>query len=190
MDKDTYLILTGRFQPLHYGHLNLLLEARKRFPYNPIIVCIIEKVYSESDKDTFTKDVLKFLPQNNQLPNWERYMLLDYAIKGFDMLNEKTYIVFRSNPNIDWEASLIDLPRNRVWLFPKNVQENFDRQKKIDYLNRGENFIEIETNDYENYHGSIFRDKLLSGKIDDLNFLPKWCHDYFIKECLKYYRDV
>ncbi len=190
MDKDTYLILTGRFQPLHYGHLNLLLEARKRYPENPIIVCIIEKVYVENKKDNFAKDVSKFLPQNNQLPNWERYMLLNYAIEGFDLLNEKIHIVFRSNPNIDWEASLINLPHNRTWLFPKNVKEEFDRQKKIDYLNRGEDFIEIETNDYEDYQGSVFRNKLLSGKKDELFFLPKWCHDYFIKECLKYYSNI
>jgi len=186
MDKNTYLIFSGRFQPVHYGHINLLLEARKKYPENPIIVCIIEKGYEQNSRDGFAKNVSKFLPQNNQLPNWERYLLLDYAIKGFGILIDKTYIVFRSNPNIDWEHSLINLPSNRLWLFPKRVTESFDRQKKRNYMNRGEEFIEIETNKYENYHGSDFRKRILAGNID-LSFMPDNCHNYFINNCLKYY---
>lgn len=189
MDKNTFLIFTGRFQPVHYGHINLLLETRKRYPENPIIVCIIEKGYERNTEDIFAKNISKFLPQNNQLPNWERYMLLNYAIKEFNILNDNLYIIFRSNPNIDWERSLIDLPLNRIWVFPRSVKEIFDVQKKINYINRGENFIEIETNGYDNYHGTVFRTELLSGNTKDLSFMPNNCHDYFINNCLKYYEN-
>ena len=116
-------IFTGRFQPLHKGHISFLECIKKRHPNDLLIICIIrntfQSVMPKKMSQFSIESTLKHQSINNPLPNWNRYMLLSLAVKSNHYLKDNTEIVFRNRSDIDWMQSVCDLPSDRVWILPK-----------------------------------------------------------------------
>lgn len=183
------LVFTGRFQPLHNGHIGMLRAIKQRYPDDLLIICIVRntfrEVLPESDSAFNLISRQKQNNENNPLPNWERYMLLKLAVDSDDVLKHNTAVIFRERSDISWEKSIADLPDDRVFILPSEKRDEFDVQKHEFYREIGES---VETVSYDKKHASAteIRNKLYSGE-NDLSFLPPACVDYFKSNCLKYF---
>ena len=182
-------IITGRFQPLHLGHLALFENVKTEFPNDLLIICIVRKSTSfaipKEDSVFFRESISVHDKLNNPLPNWERFILLKTAIYSNDILRNNTVILFRDRPDIDWNKSIEDLPSERCFVFPKHKKTKFDELKIDLYKKMKEDFIEID-NSYDYISSTMIRNDLRNG-IYDFNFLPNCCVEYFREYCLKYF---
>lgn len=182
-------IFTGRFQPLHKGHIAFLEKVKEIYPNDLLIICIIrnsiEKTPVIATSSFYREAIDKQKRCNNPLPNWERYMLLKLAIDNSIVLRKNTIILFRNRPEINWENSISDLPKERIWLLPEKAKEKFDEEKYKYYLSKKEKIMKISL-DIPQYSGTLIRKQLLSGN-REFDFLPDYCVDYFNQECLKYF---
>ena len=183
-------IFTGRFQPLHLGHISFLKTIKQRYPSDLLIVCILRNSKrNESPKimnDFYLISKAKQIESNNPLPNWNRYMLLSLAIKDDPLLRNNTIILFRNRSDIDWEESIADLPEKRIWVFPRYTKEKFDEEKVKYYKEKKESIEIIDCDEQVSFSGTTIRKSLIDGD-RSLEFLPLCCRDYFRDECLKYF---
>lgn len=182
-------IISGRFQPLHNGHIDIFEKVKMKYPEDLLIICIIRKsnnsLVAQQTSAFHRESIKKQEPDNNPLPNWNRYMLVSKAIKSNPILMNNTEILFRDRADINWEKSLEDLPEDRIWVFPQNIREEFDIEKQKYYIAKNEK-IEIVDNTLSDFFGMNIRDSLRNGNLD-LSFLPDSCRDYFIEECLHFF---
>lgn len=188
-------IFTGRFQPIHKGHIRFLEAAKKKHPEDLLIICVIrnstgnEKAVTESvfHMESKTKQV----SANNPMPNWNRYWLLSLAVNASDILRDNTVIIFRDRSDLNFQKSVSDLPEDRVWIFPSYAKESFD-EAKIQYYQEQNEVVEL-IDFYDNsvmYSGGAIRNMLNAHYGDmDLSFLPDSCREYFQEECLKYFME-
>lgn len=189
--KKDVIITSGRFQPLHKGHMKFWEKIKKRFPHNLLLVCVLRNPYELHHFDV--KNSNKFLKmsiwthakERNPLPNWERFRLISIAIMNNSLLQNSTHVIFRDKPELNWEKSIMDLPNNRVWVF--NPQKSSFDMAKIEYYKmKNEKVMEISL-DINGFSARKIREEL-KGEIKDLSFLPEYCHEYFISNCLKYFQ--
>jgi cytidyltransferase-like protein len=186
-------IFTGRFQPLHNGHIHFLEAVKKRHPDDLLIICVIrnsagcEKAVSNSAFHVVSN--AKQVSVNNPMPNWNRYRLLSLAVKASEILRDNTEIIFRDRSDLDFQKSISDLPEDRVWLFPNYAKEAFDAAKIAYYQNQNETIELVDFYDSSDmFSGTAIRDMLKTkDKEADLSFLPKACREYFRNECMKYH---
>ena len=184
------LVFTGRFQPLHSGHLNMIRAIKKNFPEDLLIICIIRNTIEEvlpSQENEFNKiSRKKQTKENNPLPNWDRYMLLKLAIDSEKLLSKNTIILFRERSDLDWKKSISDLPNDRVFIFPHCQKEKFDQEKMKYYQQQGEQIEILESEGSGDVSGTKIREQIRN-KDFSLEFIPQSCREYFIKNCLKYF---
>ena len=185
-------IFSGRFQPLHLGHIAFIKKIKEKHPCDLLLICIIRnsiinnippKVESEFHRENISKQT----HYNNPLPNWNRYMLMSIAIENDPLLRKNTEIIFRDRSDINWEASLVDLPDDRIWIFPRQTRDNFDAEKVRYYYDQNEKieFIDCPIDTFF-VSGTKIRNSLLDGD-KSFDFLPSCCRRYFEQECLQYF---
>lgn len=185
------IVFTGRFQPLHIGHIEFIRTIKRKYPKELLIICIIRNSYEEilpKEKNNFylvSKEKQQKI--NNPIPNWERFILLKTAIDNDNELKNNTIIIFRDRPDLDWTKSVQDLPENRMFIFPSYCQESFDFEKIQFYKNKNESIDIIDNFNENQYSASQIRTDLRKGN-KKISFLPSCCRDYFIKNCLKYFK--
>lgn len=191
---ETSLICTHRLQPFHRGHLNFWIEIRKNYAEH-LTICVLrnsihlERVKGEMKGPKSYKNLsrLAFAIDRNPLPNWERLRLASIAIQNEPLLASNATVMLRDRPDVDWEKSIEDLPKNRVWVFNPQSDPDFSKAKIQFYTSKGEKVIELNLGRYEDLEGQDIRKQLSSGS-DDLSFLPECCRDYFQNHCAEYFR--
>lgn len=187
------IIFTGRFQPLHMGHIHFLEFVKKKYPEDLLLLCVIRNtVRNQISKENSTFHQLsqkKQTPNNNPLPNWNRYRLLSLAVQDNNVLKLNTEIIFRNRSDVDWNESVADLPKDRIFVFPKHGKEEFDKEKVAFYQSKGERIEIVEFyDDNATYSATTIRNQLKKfGKNADLSFLPSVCREYFRNECIDYF---
>lgn len=187
------IIFTGRFQPLHMGHIHFLEAVKRKHPKDLLLLCVIRNTMrnqiAKVDSTFHQLSQKKQTQVNNPLPNCNRYRLLSLAVQGNDILKWNTEIVFRNRSDVDWDESVVDLPKDRIWVFPKYGKEAFDKEKVAFYQSKRECIEIIEFyDDNAAYSATTIRNQLKEyGKNADLSFLPNACREYFCDECMEYF---
>ena len=187
------VIFTGRFQPLHMGHIHLLEAIKRKYPDDLLLLCLIRNttgIKEAKEASAFHQlSQKKQTAANNPLPNWNRYRLLSLAVRESEVLRENTEIIFRNRSDLDWEESVADVPENRIWVFPGYGKEEFDKQKVAFYRSKGERVEIIDFYDDDPIcSATAVREQFKKyGRNADLSFLPEACREYFRTECLKYF---
>ncbi len=187
---STY-IFTGRFQPLHTGHIALLEAFRERHPNEFLLICIIRQSEQHSVEPLNAFATVSMSKQqliNNPLPNWERYELLHLAIRNNDLLKNNTEIIFRERSDIDWQNSIKDLPQDRIWVLPSYMKETFDLEKYNYYKLKNERIELIQVSSDSKISATKIRESLRLGT-EDYSFLPDVCVDYFKSNCSKFFKN-
>jgi len=192
LSNDKYLIVTGRFQPLHFGHLDLFRNVITEFGLH-LIICILRKEekknidLNELGASEFEKMCYAVQSEaNNPLPNWQRLELLNTAIRNDKFLKDRVTIMLRDRPDTDWEKSIQDLPENRIWIF-NTSNSKFDRAKVEFYRDKQEETITVNYPSLIN--GTDIR-KELRKKPTTFNFLPIECQAFFEKNCFHFFRQI
>lgn len=187
--NDICLIITGRFQPLHLGHIEFWKYTIKKFKL-PLIVCILKNLnlkYNIDLNDTteFENLCLTTLEKGkNPLPDNIRKKLIEIAISNDNLLKHYVELRFREYPILDWDRSLYGLPQKRIWVFNKN-NSYFDL-KKVEFYQRKGEYCELLELSPSRFNGTGIRNKLRNGDYD-LSFLPDCCKHFFKEACLEYF---
>ena len=186
-------IFSGRFQPLHRGHIKFLEAIKQKHPDDILIICIIRNTAFPPKSENATgfgiESKEKHQPINNPLPNWNRYYLLSLEVKTNKLLAKNTEIIFRDRSDINWAESVSDLPEERVFVFPKYSKEAFDTEKQKYYQMQHESIEFLDFYDQnEMFSGAEIRNRIrIDREQTDLSFLPESCQEYFRTDCLKYF---
>lgn len=176
-----YLIITGRFQPLHNLHLDTFRKILQGNKYH-LIVCVLKNNTTQISKKRSQYAIESSKVQkkeNNPLPVWKRVMLLNLAIANDDILKSRVTVLARERPDIDWVKSIEDLPENRIWVFNIGNGE-FDKTKVEFYKNKNEKMLIV---DFPSpLSGTQIRERLRNGN-KNFDFLPECCWSFFQQEC-------
>ena len=183
-------IVTGRFQPIHRGHVLFWKKIVHRFSCF-LIVCVLrderhsnEKAVEESENEYLVASKWTHAPKNNPMPAFNRLQLVALAIASDPVLRKAAIPMLRSRPDISWEASLRDLPTDRTWVF--NLSKgHFDRTKPQFYRSKGERVQVVQMGKFD-YEGTKIREQLSNG-IRSFTFLPSGCETYFRCYCLSFF---
>lgn len=183
------LIFTGRFQPLHMGHIQMIRKIKEIYPDDLLLICILRNtvtgVIAREESAFHEVSKSKQRSENNPLPNWNRYMLVKLAVEAEPTLAKNTVIIFRDRSDVDWDKSVADLPEDRTFVLPGYSKERFDTEKLNYYRAKGEDIVLVNT-ESASYSATEIRAAIKSGS-EDLSFLPEACREYFIHHCKKYF---
>lgn len=192
---EDYIICTHRLQPLHFGHVRFWLAIREKFKDRHLIICILRRsrhlqYLREGLKNPETFEEfgrLAFAIDRNPLPNWQRLRLACLATAAEPLLRTTSTVILRNRTDISWEASIEDLPENRVWAFNVGAEPEFSRAKSEFYESREEDVVMLDVSRGEGQNAFEIRTALRAGD-DDLSFLPQACRSYFLDECQEYFQ--
>jgi len=172
------------------------MEIRKRYKEH-LVICILRRSQHLEHVKTGLENAVTYHSFSRlanaldrvPLPNWERLRLASLAVANEPLLAENTTVLLRDRPDVSWESSIEDLPRDRMWAFNVTAEVPFSRAKLEYYTAKGEKVIEMDSGRFGGYDGYTIRGELRAGR-QDLSFLPSACHDYFRDNCLKYFSSV
>lgn len=187
------IICTHRLQPLHLGHLRFWMEVRRKYQQH-LVICVLRRSGQvESlrlglrNPDTFEEfSRFAFAIERNPLPNWERLRLTSLAVASEPLLAQNTTVLLRNRPDVSWDSSIEDLPKDRRWVFNVISEPTFSRAKVEFYKSRGEKVLELELGRFGGFDGDQIRKLLRTGN-NDLSFLPSACQEFFKEHCLKHF---
>ena len=140
-----YYIFKGRFQPFHYGHLQIVEKSIALLKNNDVLVlaamcsfdCSLEIV-----DETFSKKAAEHrLPERNP---WGSLIALEAISEISKQYSNccKIITTLMPYPNLAWPIVKNWFPLNRVWIIPE-AGERFDEDKAIFYKKQGERVIRI-----------------------------------------------
>lgn len=177
-----YYIFSGRFQPFHNGHMQILKSLLRIVKENDVIVLAIStQAFSDTEKNSEFTNITNEHYQEERNP-WNYLIVLEAINTIIQHLNSDNRILSTLIPRPDLGLEQIKLwfPSNRVWIIPKG-EENFDDLKEKFFLNQGEDVLRIS--DMSKISGWELRKFYY---VKDVHSFNK-----FIPECLKniYYKD-
>jgi hypothetical protein len=181
----TPLLVTGRFQPIHAGHLSML-RALACSTDEPVIVCVLRREPSSifvadasPETDTFVRRSAEAYHEGaNPLSDWKRMALVQLAIRHHSDLANVTAML-RERPDTSWKESLIGLPDERVWCI--HVESPLDEAKLAFYRQMGENVRVLPVQ--RTLTATAIRARLRAGD-RTLDWLPTGCEEFFSRYCL------
>lgn len=164
------LIYTGRFQPVHNGHISLIKNLRELYPEETICVAIIKNVPIESN-DEFDKSVDSMMAEERN--PYDAEVVLDMVTKVIQNRFPKNVVVTlmprASSSNWSTITSLFDC--DRTWVFTEN-QNSVDEweKKKFDfYTQQGERTIRLKIK--KDVEGTKIRELLKKKDVEGLKKL-------------------
>ena len=177
-----YYIFSGRFQPFHNGHMQILKNLLRIVKKDDVIVLAIStQAFSVTKKSSEFTNITNEHYQEERNP-WNYLVVLEAVNTIIQHLNLNNRILSTliPRPDLGLEQIKFWFPSNRVWIIPKG-DENFDDLKEKFFLSQGEEVLRI--NDISKISGWELRKFYYVNDVYSFN--------KFIPECLKniYHKD-
>ena len=164
------LIYTGRFQPVHNGHISLIQKLRELYPHETICVAIIKNVPIESDNE-FDKSVdSMMLEERNPYSAEVVLKMMTKVIKTRFPENVVATLMPRASVS-NWSTITALFDCERIWAFTEN-QNTVDEweKKKFDfYTQQGDETIRVKIK--KDIEGTKIREFLKKKDYDSLKRL-------------------
>ena len=175
-DSQPYACWTGRFQPAHLGHFEILKHSLKilDFPH----VCILTTYFGwSSSNDEYSRHAqINYSSSKNPFSVWERFTLLNLGIKELGLEEDVSIIVA---PRHDWNWDIVSSFYPPVRLICLTNKDNFEYSKAKIWKSRGEKIIIIDVKNISPLlTTTAIKQKVALGMCWK-NFLPESTHSYF-----------
>jgi nicotinic acid mononucleotide adenylyltransferase len=163
----------GRFQPPHVGHIEVIKAIISQFECQ-LAIMIIQS--SEDIIDEYSKEVNKHHQlSRNPLTFWERYNLLDLAIKELPC-EADIKLIGIPRPDLFWEIAKPMYPDQRfICLTDK---DDYEKAKVAFWASLGESTRIVDISKIPKVSATEFKLALKQGH-DWERFIPKASLDYF-----------
>ena len=137
------IIYTGRFQPFHNGHLNLIRTLRRDYPEQTICIAIVKNVEIQKNKSSF--DLLtdkQLTTDRNPFDSETVLKLVNLIIREEQLPDIVTTLMPRASIET-WPIICALFDRPRIWAFTKNTLQcdEWEKRKIEFYSERGEKVI-------------------------------------------------
>ena len=167
------IILTGRFQPFHLGHVELINKLLSEYPDDIICLGIIRDCHISNDKDEFDE---KADEQLNTTKNpYDSEILMRMAQEIVKLTNDKrvVYTLMPRTSMYTWELikDIFGKDNERIWVIPQ-VEGKFgewENAKASLYLRLNEKVKRIRVD--KNISASDVRKKIADRDIEGLKEL-------------------
>lgn len=176
------LIFTGRFQPFHNGHLNIIEYLRKKFPNEIICVAIIKDYPFLGEKSDFDKRVdIELAKKTDEFDAEKALHIITKVLKNRRYENVVVTLMPRASRE-SWKVieSLFDC--NRTWVFTDNQQrpDPWEELKSNFYVSMNENILLVPIE--KTINGTDIRIRLQNRDYEMLReFLPEEVINFYKK---------
>jgi len=171
-----YACWTGRFQPTHIGHLEILKHSLKvlELPH----VCILTTYFgwSSCDGEYAHHAKVNYFSYKNPFSVWERFTLLNLGIKELKLENKVSIIVA---PRHDWNWDIVSTFYPPSRLICLTNKDEFEYSKAKIWKSRGEEVKIIDVSKISPLLTTTeIKKKVASGRCWK-KFMPESTHAYF-----------
>ena len=177
-----YYIFKGRFQPFHYGHLQVVEKTLEMLSSDDIFIiatmCSFDVEIEPIDKHFAEMAAEHRQPERNPWGSVKALEAITEVSKYFIGRNNTSILAtFLPYPNLAWPIIKNWFPPNRIWII-HDAGEEFDDAKAQFYSNQGEKVIrikddsEISGRELRTYYYSHDRRNFCKG-------VPDFLHDIY-----------
>ena len=138
------IIYTGRFQPIHNGHLSLIKRLRTEYPNQTLCIAVIKDIPLEK-KSEFDKTSDVILSQERNPFNTEMTLsLINKVVKAEGIDNIIVTLMPRAS-SATWGIIKALFDCERIWVFTKNriSIDDWEDKKSAFYQSMGDKVIRI-----------------------------------------------
>lgn len=138
------IIYTGRFQPIHKGHLSLIKRLRAEYPNQTLCIAVIKDI-QVGEKTEFDKTVDGMLSKERNPFNTEITLsIIDKVLKAEGI--ENTIVTLMPRASLEtWNMVKALFDCERIWVFTKNQigLDDWEEKKSAFYQDMGDKIIRV-----------------------------------------------
>jgi cytidyltransferase-like protein len=137
-------ILSGRFQPIHNGHIELISNFLENYPNEPLIIAIVRNCQIKEKNDLFNKQSEdNFSIEKNPFNGKETLEMVFAALKKYE---NRVMITFIPRPSLEtWGIIQSFFDFERIWIVPSIDSEfgEWENNKAHFFNEQGDKVLRI-----------------------------------------------
>ena len=161
------IIYTGRFQPIHKGHLSLIKHLRTEYPNQTLCIAVIKHILLEekTEFDRTSADILSL--ERNPFNTEITLSLINKALQAEGIDNTVVTLMPRAS-SATWDIIKALFDCERIWIFTKNqlCPDDWEDKKSAFFQSMGDKVIRISID--KAISGSDIRKLILDRDYDKL----------------------
>lgn len=177
------LIYTGRFQPIHNGHLNLLRQILEEYPDELVVVAVIEKArLKEEDKNHFDLKVDREWNKKGFMFDPEENLKIICEILEEEFAGRVLVLRLPRPSKQNWQEVTELFNSDRTWVFTQNEEslDEWEEAKVKFYESQGDKVLRIKIKS-KDINGSDIRHFIENNEYEKLKGLvPEKEYEYII----------
>lgn len=175
------IIYTGRFQPMHNGHLSLIKQLKKQYPNETICIAVIKDtpLDTKTDFDHAADGMLS--RERNPFDTQVTLTLIDRVLKAENLDNVLVTLMPRASV-ATWPIITALFDCERTWVFTQNQisPDAWEDQKATFYQSMGDNVVRVPIQ--KTIAGTLIRQAIKLHDYDSLaTMVPQQVLQYIVE---------